>query len=183
MSPLNGARLCLITLVNPAGEQFEPGVAVVVANGQFIIGAGEQSFHRGRGAALVRAADVFLHARDGELVEGYLRRKGIGIRIQERLVGIFLAKVAKPFRRLGHAIVLIEKIDGVAQEIPLGRLNAILLVGIGFFGIPGFVGVIDLGDKAKVGVKVVRFVKGVDDQPPVVECLEQGLVKGAPEHG
>ena len=62
-------------LVNLPGKQLEAGIAVVLADGEFVIGAGEQALSRRGGAILRRLTRGGLHTGDGVLVQREIARR------------------------------------------------------------------------------------------------------------
>src|SRR5712691_4581217 len=61
--------------------------------------------------------NIRLDSGNGVFIQGNRAWKGIGLSVNQGLVGVLLANIVEPTLGLGHAIVLIKEINGIAQKV------------------------------------------------------------------
>src|ERR1035437_3295055 len=83
----------LIILVDFIRESFEIFVAVILADGEFVVSLREQPLHDGGHAFLRSFVDVNLRDGDGVFIERQIFRQRIRLVFDDRLVGGFFAKI------------------------------------------------------------------------------------------
>src|SRR5665213_2414630 len=101
------------------GEVLEAQITVVVALGHFVVRSRDHALDGGGHTFLRSLVNVNLHHGHGILIQRQIFRQRVRLVFDDRLVGIFFAQIVEPFLRLADAVVLVEKINGVAQKIPV----------------------------------------------------------------
>ena len=159
----------LIILIDFIREPFEIFVAVILADGEFVVSPRQQALHGGGHTFLRRFADVNLHDGNGVFIQRQIFRQRIGLAFNDRFVGIFFAEIMKPLVCLGHAVVDVEEINRVAQKIPVRLFDMVAILRVLAHHL--LVGGVDLRRQVEVRAERITVTERINDDAAVMKRL------------
>ena len=140
----------LVSAPNALRQQSEACCGPVLTKGHAPVRVDQHPLDDSLGAIVPPAvAHIPLHARHGVLIKRQIGWQRIGLSVEQHFVRILGREVLIPLARIGQAVVFVEEINGVAQEITMRLQNmvAVLLVLLGCL----LVGEVHLGNNVQVG--------------------------------
>ena len=163
-----------------AGEAFVAGgVGFFALDDHASIRAHEEPFNDPFDAIGGSAGDILLDTGKGIFIQGNGAGEGVGIGVNQDFLGVFFAEVFEPIGGIGIAIVFVEEIDGVFEEVLMGPEDVVAVFLIFLGGL--FVGGADLGDDLEIWAELEGFFEGVGDEAAALEAQLHGLVDDTAE--